>query len=256
MCRPSHSLAPRIDSGSDGATTSQASVRLPAMDSTEARNHASYSHFARTASIRRSGRALRARARRAGPRRAGHAPLASSRIRMPPPTPTRERRDRRILPAPLLFTNLDRRTRMGFRMAGGVTGASSCTMRRSNSRRRCSRGTPRIAPHNRHRRSIRCRMQYQPSVSANRKSTRMPKWLRCATPLVANLREAAALALARDPPRFARLSRESQRVQKLLLPTPLRPTTMANRASATSHATIHLKSRDAMRAIIISHPTS
>ena len=45
MRRLSHSLAPRTDSAAGGAAMSQESVLLPAMDSMEARNHASYSHL-------------------------------------------------------------------------------------------------------------------------------------------------------------------------------------------------------------------
>ena len=56
--RRNHSFAPRIDSGSWGTSASAETPVTPRSESTAAMNHASYSQFATTTSIRQSERAV------------------------------------------------------------------------------------------------------------------------------------------------------------------------------------------------------
>ena len=132
MCRPSHSLAPRIASGSGGATRSRERVRLPAMDSTGSEEPCLI------LTLRQDCFDTPIRARSTGPGKESGTKTRRTRsvgVKQDQNTAADANALRGETDVCFQYpslTNLDRGTRIGFRTTGDLTGASSCTIRRSN----------------------------------------------------------------------------------------------------------------------------
>ena len=131
MRPPNHSFAPRMDSGFSGAVVAGSMPWCPAIEAAAARNHASYSTFAKTTRMSRSPRASLARCSASGAASAGQSSSASIRIRMEPSGRVcRAASSTARSSSPALKTR-SRATRIGGGVCTTASGATRSAIRRS-----------------------------------------------------------------------------------------------------------------------------